>query len=124
MEPVKCPDDCRRDYLIRGSQRYEFTITTSSLPNSGDSALIYVELSGTEGKTGKMVLSEDGFTLGSVKKINLYSNDIGEITSMRLSSEYVEQWRPDKIVISKAGMSNDEFLPKGEKLSCPSKCSM
>jgi len=27
-------------------------------------------------------------------------------------------------VISKAGMSHDEFLPKGEKLSCPSKCSM
>jgi hypothetical protein len=52
--------------------------------------LIYVELSGSEGKTGKMVLSEDGFHLGSVKKINLYSNDIGEIMSMRLSSEYVE----------------------------------
>jgi hypothetical protein len=83
-----------------------------------------VELTGSEGTTGKMVLSEDGFHIGSTKKINLYSNDIGDIMSMRLSSLYVEQWRPDKIVISKSGKSHDEFLPKGEKLSCPSKCSM
>jgi len=71
-----------------------------------------------------MVLSEDGFRIGAVKKITLYSNDIGDILNMRLSSEHVEQWRPDKIIISKAGKSHNEFLPKGEKLSCPSKCSM
>lgn len=44
--------------------------------------------------------------------------------SIRLSSETVELWRPEKIVVSRAGKSADEFLPKGEKLTCPSKCSM
>jgi len=41
-----------------------------------------------------------------------------------LSSETVELWRPEKIIVSIAGKTSDEFVTKGEKLSCPSKCSM
>lgn len=37
-----------------------------------------------------MVLSEDGFHIGSTKKMNLFSSDIGDIMSIRLSSDFVE----------------------------------
>lgn len=123
-EPILCPKDCFRDFKIRGNQRYEVTVTTSALPNSGDNAAIYIELTGSLGKSTKKMLSEDGFKLGTTVKKTIYSQDIGDLTSIRISSKSVELFRPDKIVISRAGKSQDEFLPKGETISCPSKCSM
>lgn len=62
------------------------TVTTSALPNSGDNAVIYIELTGSLSKTVPLILSEDGFKLGSVIKKTVYSQDIGDVISMRLSS--------------------------------------
>jgi len=123
-ESILCPKDCFRDFKIRGNQRFEVTVTTSALTNSGDNAPIFIELVGSLGKSSKKILSEDGFKLGSTVKKVVYSHDIGELTSIKLSSKNVELFRPEKIVISRAGKSQDEFLPKGETMSCPSKCSM
>jgi len=72
-EPILCPKDCFRDFKIRGNQRYEVTVTTSALPNSGDNAAIYIELTGSLGKSTKKILSEDGFKLGTTVKKTIYS---------------------------------------------------
>jgi len=72
-EPILCPKDCSRDYQIRGNQRFDITVTTSSIPNSGDNAPLYIELTGSEKKSTRKVLSENGFKLGSVTKKTVYS---------------------------------------------------
>jgi len=49
---------------------------------------------GSEGKTARKILTEDGFDSGSTQDIELYAADVGPIYGVILSQTSSDPWTP------------------------------
>lgn len=82
---ISCPKRCTEQMTLSGSQKYDVIVQTEGKEGSGTDSPIYVTFIGTDGKTAKKILTEDGFDQGSNLEVEINAADVGNIYGIILS---------------------------------------
>lgn len=79
--------------------QYKVFIITSYLPGSDSTSKIFISLSGINGDSSESLLSNHGFTKG-LKEVQIFLENVGNITAIKLRNEGSNDYRCDTIRVS------------------------
>ena len=102
---LKCPHHCSIELPVVNMIKYDITIKTSSMEDSGTSLEVYIVIWGTNGKTPQKLLSNKGFATGSLDQLSLESADVGDIYGVTLYLNGNDKWRPEEVIVKKPSSS-------------------
>ena len=74
-------------------KEYTIYIRTSSLPNSETHGTIMISLHGSESTSKEIELTNSGFKAGAFDKIKIFSEDVGNLYSIKFIAKGRLQWR-------------------------------
>lgn len=80
-------------------KRYDVTIKTSAIENSGTKAPIYIQLVGDLKTSPKKLLSDRGFDTSSLDNVLIITIDIGNLYGVNLSIDGYDDYRPEELII-------------------------
>lgn len=80
---------------------YEITVKTSAIDHSGTNEPIYIRLMGTTTKSPEKLLSDKGFTRGSLVQITIDTVNVGSVYAIMLFIKGYDEWRPEEIIVKK-----------------------
>jgi hypothetical protein len=86
---------------------YEVTIKTNRLANSDTRDPIYITFIGTYGTSPQKLLSDQGFGKGTLNQVTIDSADVGLIYGITLNIKGFDSWKPEEIIVKKAGVGSD-----------------
>jgi len=78
--------------------KYTFTVTTGTMRGASTTAMIYITLYGSQGQSRYLPL-KTGFTNGTVETVSFKTQDVGQLTRVKLTTTATDDWLCDHIAV-------------------------
>jgi hypothetical protein len=103
-KPVKCPR-CSIELSVVNLIKYEITVKTNSMEDSGTNTPVYILLTGMNGSTPKKLLADKGFITGSLQQVSIETVDVGNLFGIDIYLNGYDNYRPEEIIVKKPNSS-------------------
>jgi hypothetical protein len=87
--------------------KYTFNIVTGTKTGADTTAMVFITLFGAKGQSRRLPL-QTGFAKGSAETVSFMTQDVGKLTSIKLSSDSPDAWYCEGVTV-KYGTSTVKF---------------
>ena len=78
---------------------YELNVKTRDIDDASTQENIYIRIFGENGKTPEKLISNKGFSKGSIVNVSVDSISVGLVTGISLSLKNSDNWMPEYVII-------------------------